>query len=220
MDVLNKDGVFTARRMAGAGSLMAGGAGMLAGGAIGAGLELDNIARARAAVIVAKSQNLGGTPEFAKLEKDLEAAEKNMSGAAKMLDRLGFGTGENYARQPDATGIAQTPQAIPTALPSPPSGSTRTSRSGVSYDTSRSTGSDGRVTETSRIVPGTSAAPTTSVRPVARPTTSSPSTTTASPQQRAQAAADRQGTTLATGGRATGGLVQKRKPKKKPVAKK
>jgi hypothetical protein len=201
----------------------------LIGSGVGTAAEMSNIADARAAQKLMKSRGLTDTEEYRTLSSLLEAKEKTMSPAAKAADAITFFdfSGQKTLDQLEAlqTPIApMTPQAIPTGPG--PSGSTRsTTGAGITYDTTRSTGSDGRVTTTRRIAPGTSAAPTTSVRPVARPSSpSTPSTSSgrSASEARAEAkrAADRQGTGLATGGRAKGGLVARPKKTKKPVAKK
>ena len=217
---LGGDRLLSSRTLAGVGT-MGGLPGMLLGGGVGAALELQDVAKARAALLLAKDRNLEDTPEFLALERDLREKEKGMNFATRLLDRTGLFSGEGYVKSASQTPTIapMTPQAIPTG----PSGSTRsTTDSGVTYDTTRTTGSDGRVTERSTIAEGTSAAPTKSVRPVARPPRAPAAATrgveTAEARERAKKAADRQGTSLATGGRAKGGLVQR--PKKKRVAKK
>jgi type II secretory pathway pseudopilin PulG len=232
LNAIKNDELFSSRRLGGVGSLVAGAPGMVIGGVAGAGMELENVARARAALLLAKDRNLTDSPQYAELEKELEKAEGRLSGAAKLMDAVGFGSGENYAKSlmsaSQTSPAPMTPQAIPTVAQTT-SAPTRTEMAGVSYNTteSRSRDNDGRetVTQVSRITPGTSAAPTASVRPKPRPerpstsSSSASSTRTASEARAsAQRAADRAGRSLATGGRAKGGLVQR--PKKKPVAKK
>jgi hypothetical protein len=196
----------SSRQMAGAGSLVGGMPGMIAGGLAGAAFELDNIAQARAALEVARAQGQEGTEAFKKLETDITSAVNNLSGPARALERLGIGSGKSYTQQ----ALAQT--AAPAVAPA-------TARVPVA-------GSGGDS--------GSSLAPTTSPTPTPRPERSesdswtggavasnqsapSPSRTSEQARSDAQAAADRLGTPMATGGRATGGLVAKRK---KLVAKK
>lgn len=204
---LDGDRLFSSRTLAGAGSL-AGIPGMVFGGGVGAVLELQDIAKARAGLILAKNKGLEGTPEFLALEKEIKEKEKGMNLFTRAFDKTGLFTGQGYvdSLQTAPTTVASTTaQAIPTD-----GGSTRSTRSdGVTYDTTRSTGSDGSVTETSKIAEGTSAAPTRSIRPVGRPNR----TTTSTPREETMEEKLKRG-----GGFNKGGLVQR--PKKKPVAKK
>ena len=208
----------SSRQMAGAGTLVGGMPGMIAGGLAGAAFELDNIAQAKAALEIARSQELEGTDAFKKLETDLASAIKNLSGPARMLERLGLGSGNSYIEQARAQTAA--PAAAPATARVPVASSGTTSapvsdaglgRAQSMTESERSAGMEYAATGSDRAQSWTGGA-------VASNQTA-PSTSRTSEQARssAQAAADRQGTTLATGGRATGGLVAKRK---KPVAKK
>jgi hypothetical protein len=202
------------------------------GAAAGTYMEMQNVAKARAALKVAATKGLTDTPEYRQLESDLKAREKNLSTAARGADAFIDFSGDNLVSQVQglSAGLApMTPQAIPTGPG--PSGSTRsTTDAGITYDTTVSTSRDRdsgqeRTTERSTIAPGTFAAPTTSIRPVARPDRPTPSSSSnnrsaAEARAEAQRAADRGGRTLATGGRAKGGLVARPNKTKKPVAKK
>lgn len=87
------------RQVAGALSMVAGPVGMIAGGLGGAAFELDNIAKARAALKVAESQGLAGTAEYTALETRLRTAEENLTGPARLLEKLGLGSGNSYINQ-------------------------------------------------------------------------------------------------------------------------
>lgn len=201
------------------------------GGSAGTYMEMQNIADARAAKKLMEDRGLTDTEDYRIFVSDLKAREDKMSMAAKGADAFLDFSGDRLFEQAKGLSTApiapMTPQAIPTGPG--PSGSTRsTTGAGITYDTTVSTSRDrdsGResTTERSTIAPGTSAAPTTSIRPVARPDRESSADKRREKESkeaisRAQSAADRLGTTLAKGGRATGGLVQR--PKKKTVAKK
>lgn len=145
------------RDVAGLGLIAAGPAGALAGGFVGAAMELDNIAKAKAGLEVARSQGLSDTPEFAALDTAVKAAEKNLSGPARFLSNvLGFGDGKNYAAS--VTGMTPTPPTR--AGVTPPGG-------GVTPPGSE----DGDV-RTPTVTPEasrTAQAPATSSRPTGRP---------------------------------------------------
>ena len=223
-DALKGDEFFDARRAGSLGAL-AGPVGMVAGAIGGGGMELENIARARAALRVAKSQGLEDTEGYRALQKQIDDDVDELSGVGKLLNMLpGFGTGERYADS-----LSQTPQAIPTGTPAvtvTPSSSGGSDRQvtsgGVNY--TQKSGSDDNNTYSSRTATG-STAPTTSVRPSSlpsRPTSSSNErkSTAEKNREKSEAAARKLGTTASYSGtgRATGGLVTK--PKKKPIAKK
>jgi hypothetical protein len=195
-------GGFSTRQMTGAGGLLGGMPGALAGGLVGAALELNSLAEAKAALEVAKAQNLVGTSAYTELENAVKTAEKNLSGGARLLNNLGLGTGKNFIAQAlGEPGVTKTPTAA------------RASVTG---------GAD------SLLAPKTSPVPTQ--RPersegdswaggAVASNQSAPSASRTSEEARsaAQSAADRLGVDMATRGRATGGLVAKRK---KTVAKK
>lgn len=104
---LKGDEFFDARKVGSLGAL-AGPVGMVGGAIAGGGMELENIARARAALQVAKLQGLEDTEGYRTLQKQIDDDVDELSGAGKLLNMLGFGTGERYA------GLTATPQAIPT----------------------------------------------------------------------------------------------------------
>jgi len=196
------------------GMLAAGPAGALAGGFVGAAMELDNIAKAKAGLAVARAQNLEGTPEFAALDAAVKAAEKDLSGPARFLSNvLGFGSGENYAAS--VTGMTPTP---PTgAGVTPPGGGGGTPGGG----------DDDEGGGTPPVTPETPRAPTTSPRPTGRPDASqtSPAGTASraaaeAKNKKHRAAEDKaKGASVSgqVGPMATGGLVA-RPSRKKPVA--
>jgi len=217
------------------GGAAAGPMGLLVGAGLGGLVELQDLAKARAALIVARDKGLTDTEDYKKLEREIEGKEKGLNTITRGLDKLfgGFFSGESLAeslKAPAGTVGTATAQAIPTGGSTPsstviprnvpnlsasiPAGSTRDepTSAGIAYDTDAS----GKKT----IVPGTSAAPDRSVRPVAAPREENAAREKEKKeaQASAQRAADRGGRELAKTGRATGGLVQR--PKKKPVAKK
>jgi len=222
MESIRGDETLNAKRLGGAGSVVAGAPGMVLGAGVGGGFELENVARARAALRVAEDQNLEGTEDYKKLREELDRELDNLSGAGKILNTigqaLGFATGENYARSAAMT--PQTVQAIPTGSSS---GSERQVTSGGVNYTQRSN-SDDDSTYSSRVTTGSAAPSAPSVRPTARPWTGrdvteerqSSAEKAKEARERADRAASSLGTTAAYSGtgRATGGLVQKPKKKK------
>jgi hypothetical protein len=114
-DALGKEPMFSSRQMAGAGSMIGGMPGMLAGGLAGAAMELDNIAKAQAALRVAEARRLTGTPEYEALKSNIDTAIENLSGPAKLLERLGLGSGNSYFNQANEAGI--TPTVAPARRP-------------------------------------------------------------------------------------------------------
>jgi hypothetical protein len=144
------------RQIAGAGSMLAGPAGMIAGGLAGAASELDNIAKARAALKVAESQGLTGTAEYTALETRLKTAEENLTGPARLLERLGLGSGKSYINQFEE--FTSTAPAAPAAVRTPTGGG-----GGVSEERFET-----RTPESER----GPQAPATSPRPPARPSDS------------------------------------------------
>ena len=146
---LKGDEFFSAKRTGSLGAL-AGPAGMVAGSVVGGGMELENIARARAALLLAQDQGLEDTEGYKNLQKEIDSAVDDLSGAGKLLNLIGFGSGEGYA---DRVGMAsETTQAIPTA-------GTSTRTSGTSTRTSGTSSS--------------ALAPTSSIRPSSLPTRNS-----------------------------------------------
>jgi hypothetical protein len=206
---LGGDRLLSSRTLAGVGAL-GGLPGMLVGGGVGAVLELQDVAKARAGLIKARAQNLEGTPEFLALEKELKEKENNMNFATKALDKTGLFTGQGYVDSlQDSIGV-QTRGAIPTS---------GIIRNNAGIDTAKAM-------TPAQVQAGQAKADRGDDRPntwdggqVAsnqnKPDTNRSETEVASA---AQKAADKLGKDLAKGGRATGGLVQR--PKKKPVAKK
>jgi hypothetical protein len=193
--------------------------------------EVQNIARARAALKVAGDRGLQDSSEYVALERDLKKAEKDANLLVRGLDKL---------LSPEDKMVASASGASPTAVVAPgtstPTTTTTTSNGRVQYDTSTSRNDDGTVTTTDTIKTGTSAAPTSSYRPVARPDRDNDSSNTSSA---AQSRIDAGGTgyssgsgqgsrmgekTVSGGGKtlesAKGGLVQRPNKSKKPVAKK
>ena len=236
MDALEGNFLGT-RGLSAVGGALAGPVGAIAGMGYGVYSELQDLAKVRAAKLVAESKGLTDSPEYAKLVRKLEAREDGMSPAAKFFDKGDYYSGKDLAAS-IANPAPTTPQAIPTsgiiysnaAIPKNipnvsgaiPAGSTRgdPTSAGIVYDTKKERDNDGNVTETKTIAPGTSAAPDRSVRPVAAPRKENAAREKEKKeaQASAQRAADKLGKDLAKGGRATGGLVKR--PKKKPVAKK
>ena len=204
------------RDVAGLGLIAAGPAGALAGGFVGAAMELDNIAKAKAGLIEARAQNLQDTPEFAALDTAVKAAEKNLSGPARFLSNvLGFGSGENYAAS--VVGMRSTP---PTGAGVTPSGGGGGSQERFETQTPRENRESG-------LAPDTSRAPTgrPGDRDLSEAGRASKAAAVAANKTESQKEAERSvGRTEGIsstfgGGRATGGLVA-RPSRKKPVAKK
>lgn len=231
MGALGRNSLVGSRGAGAVGGAAAGPMGLLVGAGLGGLVELQDLAKARAALIVARDKGLTDTEDYKKLEREIEGKQKGLNTITRGLDNLfgDFFSGESLAKSikaSPATIAPLTTQAIPTGSSTPsstviprnvpnlssaiPAGSTRDepTSAGIAYDTDAS----GRKT----IVSGTSAAPDRSVRPVAAPREKNAAREEA--QASAQRAADRLGKDLAKKGRATGGLVQR--PKKKPVAKK
>jgi hypothetical protein len=208
----------SSRQMTGAGGLLGGVPGAIAGGLVGAALELDNVAQAKAALAVAESQGLAGTPAYTELQNAVNTAVGNLSPGAGMLNRLGFGTGKSYTEQ--ALGQTTAPAAAPATakVPVAGGGATSTPVSDAGLGRAASMTEAERAAGAAYAATGSDRAETWSGGSVASDQ-SAPSTSRTSEEARsaAQSAADRTGTSMATGGRATGGLVAKRK---KPVAKK
>ena len=219
---LDGDRLISSRTLAGVGAL-GGLPSMLVGGGVGAVLELQDIAKARAGLIKARAQNLEGTPEFLALEKELKEKEKGMNFATRLLDKTGLFTGQGYVDYiQDSIGV-QTQGAIPT--------------SGV---TRRRTNSAGIDTASAMTPAQVQAGQANAARGEGRDDSwdggqvasnqDKPDRDRSSnqAQEAAQAAAGRQETsspsayrpdgTVSGTGKARGGLIQR--PKKKPVAKK
>lgn len=224
MGALGRNSLVGSRGAGAVGGAAAGPMGLLVGAGLGGLVELQDLAKARAALIVARDKGLTDTEDYKKLEREIEGKQKGLNTITRGLDNLfgDFFSGQSLAesiKASPATIAPLTTQAIPTGSSTPsstviprnvpnlsaaiPAGSTRDepTSAGIAYDTDAS----GRKT----IVPGTSAAPDRSVRPVARPT----KPTSSSPKKETTEEKLKRG-----GGFAAGGLVQR--PKKKPVAKK
>lgn len=204
---LGGDRLLSSRTLAGVGTL-GGLPGMVIGGGIGAILELQDVAKARAGLIQARSKGLEGTPEFLALEKEIEEKEKGMNFATKLLDRPELFSGQGYVDSlQDLIGV-QTRGAIPT-------GGTNRRTNDAGIDTARAM-------TPAQIQAGQENAARGEDREGGQvyANQNKPDTDRSSEEvlAEAQRAADRGGRELAKGGRATGGLVQR--PKKKPVAKK
>jgi hypothetical protein len=232
LDSLSEDPFFTSGRSATLGGAVAGLPGLALGAFAGGYNEVQNIARARAALKVAGDRGLQDSSEYAALERDLKKAEKNANLLVRGLDKLLSPEDKMVA---SASGASPTPVAAPgTSTPT----TTTTSNGGVQYDTSTSRNDDGTVTTTDTIKTETSAAPTSSYRPVARPdrdndSSSSSSNTSSSGGTFTGGGADGKGNFGTVGdalgkvGNALGvtdynkgGLVQRPNKSKKPVAKK
>ena len=216
-DALGKEPMFSSRQMAGAGSMIGGMPGMLAGGLAGAAMELDNIAKAQAALRVAEARKLTGTPEYEALKSSVDTAIENLSGPAKLLERLGLGSGNSYFNQANEAGITPTVAPVTPRVTTPTSGGTTTpSDAGLSRAQS--------MTEAEKAA-GRAYADTGSDRETSwsggqvaeKQTAPSRDMSAADKRASAERAAERQGTGMATKGRATGGLVA-RPSRKKPVA--
>ena len=224
MGALDRNSLVGSRGAGVVGGAAAGPMGLLVGAGLGGLVELQDLAKARAALIVARDKGLTDTEDYKKLEREIEGKEKGLNTVTRGLDRLfgDFFSGNSLAESIKAspnTIAPMTPQAIPSGSSTPsstviprnvpnlsaaiPAGSTRDepTSAGIAYDTDAS----GKKT----IVSGTSAAPDRSVRPVARPER----TTTSAPKKETTEQKLKRG-----GGFAEGGLVAR--PKKKPVAKK
>jgi hypothetical protein len=203
------------RQVAGALSMVAGPVGMIAGGLGGAAFELDNIAKARAALKVAESQGLAGTTEYTALETRLKTAEENLTGPARLLERLGLGSGKSYINQFEE--FTSTAPAAPAAVRTPTGGG-----GGVSEERFET-----RTPESDR----GPQAPATSPRPPARPSDSQLSSAgqaskAAAQKENERSKAEAQLSDIQSGRNTTGrvgfekgGLVAK-PSRKKPVAKK
>lgn len=98
----------TTRQIGQVGGFLGGVPGIAIGGLAGAAMELDNVAKARAGLEVARARGLTDTPEFTALETSLENAIANLSGPARFLERLGLGSGTNYAEQIEGLTITPT----------------------------------------------------------------------------------------------------------------
>jgi hypothetical protein len=89
----------------------------IAGAVGGTYMEMQNLAKARAALEVAKNQKLTDTPEYRSLESEVRSAEKEMSLASQVLDSALDFSGKNFVSQvqtPSSIVAPTTPQAIPT----------------------------------------------------------------------------------------------------------
>jgi hypothetical protein len=209
------------RQVAGALSMVAGPVGMIAGGLGGAAFELDNIAKARAALAVARSQGLEGTAEYTALETRLRTAEENLTGPARLLEKLGLGSGNSY--------INQYEEFTSTAPAAPAAGRTSTGGGGATTTLTPAPVRDSVTFVSEGPARGTVAGPGQAARPGGnRPAPEPRDSTNAgagrggdprdfgfdrteasktSSQKEAERAAERLGTEVATKGRATGGLV-------------
>jgi hypothetical protein len=117
---LSQEEFFSGRQLAGIGSFVAGPGGVVAGGLAGAGMQLENVARARAGLEVARAKGLSNTPEFASLQATVKSAEENLSPVARLMDKAGFGSGKNYANQvlnPSVPSPTAAPKSVSTAAP-------------------------------------------------------------------------------------------------------
>ena len=208
MDALEGNFLGT-RGLSAVGGALAGPVGAIAGMGYGVYSELQDLAKVRAAKLVAESKGLTDSPEYAKLVRKLEAREDGMSPAAKFFDKGDYYSGKDLAAS-ITNPAPTTPQAIPTS---------GIVRNNAGIDTAKAM-------TPAQVQAGQAKADRGDDRPntwgggrVAsnqnKPNTNRSETEVASA---AQKAADKLGKDLAKGGRATGGLVQR--PKKKPVAKK
>jgi hypothetical protein len=203
------------RLAGGLGSAALGPVGGLVSGAVAAGFTANNVAQARAAVEIAKSRGLDTT----QLEKNINSYVASLPNAARMMAEITDGSRivERFNNQ-------TTPPTTTTAAPRTPA-APRTTTSGdreVGMTPRPSADPFAGMSVADLLPPPREE----SDRPTSweggrvaenqsKPTATSPSESRAS----AQRAAERQGTSLATRGRAKGGLVS-RPEKNKPVAKK
>ena len=112
MDALEGNFLGT-RGLSAVGGALAGPFGALAGMGYGVYSELQDLAKIRAAKLVAESKELTDSPEYAKLVRKLEAREDNMSPAAKFFDKNDYYSGKDLAAS-ITNPAPTTPQAIPT----------------------------------------------------------------------------------------------------------
>jgi hypothetical protein len=115
-----------------AGAFLAGMPGMVAGGVAAAALEVTNVAKARAALEVAKSQNLEGTEAYTALENSIKSAVDKLSPVGKLLDNLGFGKGTSFAEQATTVTPPTTTATVPTVSPGAGTPRTPVSDAGLS----------------------------------------------------------------------------------------
>ena len=185
------------------------------GMAVQQGIVMNGLANARANLEIAKRRGLD--EEAAKIEALIEERTKSLGMGQNVISNV-FGSGQGIAdnaweqfTQAGLTGAATTPAA---AIQAARTSGTESESRGVTY---RSDSSDGGESFGVRTATGPTA-PTSSPRPVARPSNLNTSTATTTPSssksatERAKEAADKLGKSLATGGRAEGGLMGK--PKK------
>lgn len=237
LNSISKDEPFSARRLGGVGGAVAGLPGLIVGGLAGAGMELENVARARAALKVAESRGLAEDPRYAELVRELERAEGDLSGAARLIDSAtSFGSGDNYAKSigPAPEIAPMTPQAIPTGIVQAPE---KTGSPGT-VNMDEETGRERKREKRDKVGSSTSSvlSPSSDITTygstkndkieIQTSSLSDPAGGSISskdeeddPRARAQRAADKLGQPLATGPRAArGGLVSR--PKKKTTTKK
>jgi hypothetical protein len=218
-NALDRNSLLGSRAMGVGGGALAGPMGMLAGAGFGGFLELQDLNKARAALIVAENKDLTDTSEYEDLKRDIEEKERNLNTITKTIDRISGDTfsGKSLAESLQTQTVAPTtPQAIPTAgVATPSSGGSGGSDSG----------SD------SPYAPTTSYRPIAAPRPDSTPSTTPKKSTPSGASSAAKAKVDAGSTGYSNpkketteqklkrgGGLAAGGLVQR--PKKKPVAKK
>jgi hypothetical protein len=211
-----------------AGAFLGGMPGMVAGGVAAAALELTNVAKARAALEVAKSQGLTGTEDYTALENSIKSAENKLSPVGRLLDNLGFGSGKAFEEQ---VGTVTPPTTAPTAPTAPTGGDTGGEGGGgeAPVPPARTPAPEREAVIFASEGParGTVQGPGQAARPGSRPAPERVSAeevaarVSADSRAAAQKAAEETPGISGTfgGGRATGGLVA-RPSHKKPVAKK
>jgi len=228
LDSLSEDPFFTSGRSATLGGAVAGLPGLALGAFAGGYNEVQNIARARAALKVAGDRGLQDSSEYAALERDLKKAEKDANLLVRGLDKL---------LSPEDKMVASASGASPTAVvaPTTPSAATGGSSGGGSSSSGNSQGSK----MGARMVAGGAQAiappppkKTTTAAAAQKP---APSNTSSAAQSRIDAGGtgyssgsgqgSRMGEKTVSGGGKTlesakGGLVQRPNKSKKPVAKK
>ena len=216
MDALEGNFLGT-RGLSAVGGALAGPVGAIAGMGYGVYSELQDLAKVRAAKLVAESKGLTDSPEYAKLVRKLEAREDGMSPAAKFFDKGDYYSGKDLAAS-ITNPAPTTPQAIPTS---------GIVRNNAGIDTAKAM-------TPAQVQAGQAKADRGDDRPntwdggQVASNQDKPDRDRSKNQARkaAQRAADRQGSgsayrsdgTVSGSGKARGGLIQR--PKKKPVAKK
>lgn len=201
--------------------------------------KIQNIASANAALQVMQSQGLEDSRDYRNLQKQIDSAIDDLPASQQLLvEQELAGTGKKYktaydeiigAKTPTTTGVktpgvpgtsaGTTPSPVPPKKPAVTAAqlektlptTTVTNRGVTSTQTATTANVDNSGSKngdlfSSRSTTG-STAPTSSPRPEARPSGGTEATSTA--REEAQRVADRMGVSMATRGKAKGGLITK-----------